>query len=163
MVPSGFRRCGYLCFINQFSKKMTSAGLSSLRVSDISENLDFWWSIPQKGTGIGHLGARDDQIIKISNFFLMKWGCWGHWGCWCCWGHWVWVLRPGKPLLRTSEPSRHLNSALFLYFEKKNLRRIMKYHIEFLHLFCQRLFRPAHVIFLKTGWWNTNVQSSWSH
>ena len=23
--------------------------------------------------------------------------------------------------------------------------------IEFLHLFCQRLLRPAHVIFLKTG------------
>ena len=23
----------------------------------------------QKGTGIGHLGAKDDQIIRISNFF----------------------------------------------------------------------------------------------
>ena len=39
------------------------------RVSDISEKLDFWWSIPQKGTGIGHLGARDDQTIMISRFF----------------------------------------------------------------------------------------------
>ena len=29
------------------------------------------------------------------------------------------VLRPGKSLLRTSESSRHLNSALFLCFEKK--------------------------------------------
>ena len=29
------------------------------------------------------------------------------------------VLRPGKPLLRTSESSRHLNSALFLCYEKK--------------------------------------------
>ena len=29
------------------------------------------------------------------------------------------VLRPGKPLLRTLESSRHLNSALFLCFEKK--------------------------------------------
>ena len=28
-------------------------------------------------------------------------------------------LRPGKSLLRTSESSRHLNSALFLRFEKK--------------------------------------------
>ena len=25
--------------------------------------LDFWWSIPLKGTKIGHLGARDDLII----------------------------------------------------------------------------------------------------
>ena len=39
------------------------------RISDISEKLDFWWSIPQKGTGIGHLGARDDQTIRISRFF----------------------------------------------------------------------------------------------
>ena len=29
------------------------------------------------------------------------------------------VLRPGKSLLRTSESSRHLNSALFLCFRKK--------------------------------------------
>ena len=29
------------------------------------------------------------------------------------------VLRPGKSQLRTSESSRHLNSALFLWFEKK--------------------------------------------
>ena len=38
-------------------------------VSNISEKLDFWWSIPQKGTGIGHLGAWDDQTIRISIFF----------------------------------------------------------------------------------------------
>ena len=30
------------------------------------------------------------------------------------------VLRPGKSLLRTPESSRHLNSALFLCFEKKS-------------------------------------------
>ena len=28
-----------------------------------------WPKDSQKGTGIGHLGARDDQIIRISNFF----------------------------------------------------------------------------------------------
>ena len=39
------------------------------RVSDISEKFDFWQSIPQKGTGSGHLGARDDQTIRISKFF----------------------------------------------------------------------------------------------
>ena len=31
MVPSVFGRCGYLGFINQFFKKIASAGLSSLR------------------------------------------------------------------------------------------------------------------------------------
>jgi hypothetical protein len=28
---------------------------------------------------------------------------------------------------------------------------------------CLRLLRPADVIFLKAGSWNTNVQTSWSH
>ena len=28
---------------------------------------------------------------------------------------------------------------------------------------CLRLLRPANVIFLKAGSWNTNVQTSWSH
>ena len=38
------------------------------RVPDISEKLDFWWSIPWKGVSIGHIGARDNLTIKISNF-----------------------------------------------------------------------------------------------
>ena len=29
--------------------------------------------------------------------------------------------------------------------------------------FCWRLLRPADVIFLKTGWWNTIFFTSWSH
>ena len=29
--------------------------------------------------------------------------------------------------------------------------------------FCRRLLSPDDVVFLKTGWWNTNVQSSWTH
>ena len=38
-------------------------------VSDISKILDFWWFIPQNGTGIDHLGAWDDQTIRISKIF----------------------------------------------------------------------------------------------
>ena len=32
----------------------------------------------------------------------------------------------------------------------------------YLNLFCRRLLRPADVTFLKTGWWNSNVQTSWT-
>ena len=39
------------------------------RVSVISEKLDFWWSYPQKGTSMNHLGANNDPTIRISNFF----------------------------------------------------------------------------------------------
>ena len=28
--------------------------------------------------------------------------------------------------------------------------------------FCRRLWRPAYVTFLKTGWWNSNFQTSWT-
>ena len=29
--------------------------------------------------------------------------------------------------------------------------------------FCRRLLRPAYVTFLKTGWWNSNFQTSQTH
>ena len=58
MVPSGFRRCGDLCFIKQFSKNDNGWPQQPLteRLSDIREKLDFWWSILQKGTVIIHIG-----------------------------------------------------------------------------------------------------------
>jgi hypothetical protein len=111
------------------------------KVSDISEKMDFRWSILQKGTSIDHLGARDDQTIRISNFFDEMTN------------EAVEVIEAieaveatefieaaevfGKSILRTSELSRHLNSALFLCFEKRNRGggegggRIIKYHVEF--------------------------------
>jgi hypothetical protein len=36
----------------------------TVRVSYISEKVYFWWSIPQKGTSIGHFGAKDDPSIR---------------------------------------------------------------------------------------------------
>jgi hypothetical protein len=90
------------------------------RVSDISEKLDFLWSIPQKGTIIGHFGAKNDPTIRISNCFW--------------WNEAVDVikaievveavevieaadvLRPEKSQLGTSESSKFLNSALKKYF-----------------------------------------------
>ena len=87
------------------------------RASGISEKLEFGWSIPQKGIDIGHLGARDDQKIRISKDFdemrlsrslrqLRSWRLQR-------------FLRPEKSLLKTLGSSRHINSALFLCFEKK--------------------------------------------
>ena len=50
------------------------------RVPYISEKLNFWWSIPQKGTIIGHFAPKMIQPSGSVNF-LMIWGCWGHWDC----------------------------------------------------------------------------------
>jgi hypothetical protein len=33
----------------------------------------------------------------------------------------------------------------------------------FTDTFCWRLLKPADVTFLKTSWWNSNFQTSWSH
>jgi hypothetical protein len=84
------------------------------RVPNISKKLDFWWSISQNRTNIGHFGARNAQTIRIRKFFeeiglvrlvtpvrlqrllrsmrLQR------------------FLRPKKSLLRTSESSRFMNS-----------------------------------------------------
>ena len=92
------------------------------KVQNISEKLDFWWSIPQTRASIGHFGARDDQTIMTRNF-LEEIGL-------------VRLVRPmrlprllrsmrlqrflgsWKSLLRTSESSRFLNS--MISFKKKN-------------------------------------------
>ena len=134
------------------------------RVYDINKKLDFWSSIPQKGTGISHLGARDDQSIRIRRSFnetrlsrslkLLR----------PLRSEVAEVLRLGKSLLRTSKSSRHLNSALFACFEKNifwvELSNII---LNFGTFFCRKLLSPANVTFLRTGWWNTNFQTSWSH
>ena len=39
----------------------------------ILENPIFQWSIQKKGTGIGHLGARDNPTIKLNKNFNFHW------------------------------------------------------------------------------------------
>ena len=137
------------------------------RVPEISKKMDSWWSIPQKGTGFDHLGARDDPNIRISNF-LMKWGCWGHWGHWGCWGcRGLWGCTGSKAWKITNDDfsvNQVLEFSFILMFWKPIFFvRIMKYQVEFWQLLSWRLLRPAYVIFLKIGWRNSNFQTSWTH
>ena len=53
-------------------KEMTSDGLNSLRQKEYQISVKNWifdYPFHKKRTGIGHLGARDDQTIRISRFF----------------------------------------------------------------------------------------------
>ena len=115
---SGFTRCGIWVSSTSFQK--SNIGWPQQppkeRVPDISKKLDFLLSISQKGTGFYHLCASDDLTLRIS-IFSMEWGCWGLWSCWGCRGHWGW--KSSKTWKITTDPSRFLNSALFLCFEKK--------------------------------------------
>ena len=100
--------------------------------------------------------------------FLMKWGCRGHWGHWGCWGHWGhWGCRGVKAWKITTEDFRVIQafefSFIFMFWKKVFWGRIMKYHIEFKHLFCRRLLRPVNITFLKIDGRNSNVHTSLSH
>ena len=59
------------------------------RVSDISKILDFWWSIPQNGTGIDHLGARDEfafaGIRTRASRSKLRPRCSTNWATLTCW------------------------------------------------------------------------------
>ena len=103
------------------------------RVSNISKKLDFWGFIPRKGTSIDHLGTTDDQIIRLSNFFL--------------WKEAVQVIeatkvveaievievaeviRPGISLLTSLVSSRFLNLNYFDVLKKKNWNHEISYWI----------------------------------
>ena len=54
-------------------------------------------------------------------------------------------------------------SFTLMFWKKVFFGRIIKYHVEFWGIFCRRLLRQTDVNFSKTGWWNTKVQSYWSH
>ena len=79
-------------------------------------------------------------------------------------------LRPGKSQLWASESSRSLNSIILglisLYFDvlKKTIfDRIMKTHVEFLHLFCPRPLRSHEVKKVSNSGSGINVHYSGTH
>ena len=42
------------------------------RVPDISKKLDFWWSIPQKGTGFDQFGLNSSYQVLLHEHFLYR-------------------------------------------------------------------------------------------
>ena len=71
MVPGGFRRFGFFCFINQFSKKLHRLASTASDRKDLRYNskIVFWLFLTQKGTNISHFGSRDDPIIRMRKNF----------------------------------------------------------------------------------------------
>jgi hypothetical protein len=51
------------------------------------------------------------------------------------------------------------NTSSFLRNRSSKIKRFT----DIWYPYCQRLWRPAYVIFSKTGWWNSNFQTSWTH
>ena len=105
-------------------------------VSNISEKLDFRWSIPKKRTDIGGLGARDDPTIRLNK---KNW-----------WNEAVEVIEASEAAEATEvieaadvlRPENHywglqshpgIQVQLYFYVLKNRffLGETMKYHIEF--------------------------------
>ena len=165
-----FLRNAKFCLPHQFLKKMTSAGLNSLwqkKYRILVKNWIFDDPFHKKGLVLVSWVL---EMIKPSGsvIFLMKWGFWGHWGHWGCWGcRGHWGCKGFKAWKITTDDCRVIQVPKFsftlMFWKHIFFVRIMKYQVEFWHLLSWRLLRPAYIIFLKTGWWNSNVQTSWSH
>ena len=54
-------------------------------------------------------------------------------------------------------------SFILMFWKQIFFVKIMKYQVEFWTLLSWRLLRPGYVTFLKTGGWNSNFQTSWTH
>ena len=125
MMHSGLGRFVHLCFINQFSKKMTSAGLNSLWQKEYQISVKNWIfeDIFHKKELVLVIWVL--AMIKPSGsvIFLMKWGCQSHWGHWGCWGHWGhWGCRGFKAWKITTEDFKVIQafefSFVFMFWEK---------------------------------------------
>ena len=119
--------------------------------------MDFWWTIPQKGTDFDHLGNGDEPNIGISIFYLIKCGCWGHWGLWGCRGCiGLWGCKGSKVWKIPTDYCRVIQVPEFnytlMFWKQMFFTRIMKYQVEFWNILNWRLLRPAYVNFFE-NWW----------
>ena len=151
-------------YLTSFQKKMTSAGLNSLWQKKYQTSVKRWIlddPFHKKGLVlvIWVLG-----MIKPSGsvIFLMKWGCRGHWGCWGHWGHWG--CRSFKAWKTTTEDFRVIQAFefSFIFMFRKKIFGVESWNIilNFSTFSVGGCWGQLMSFFLKTGWWNTNVQSS---
>ena len=138
------------------------------RVPYISEKLDFWWSNPQKLASIDYFSASNDQTIRIRNFF---------------WGNWALEAVEASKVEQAAEVNEAAEVSKAWKITTEDFRVIKILEFSFILMFWRiSFFWYNHEIsywilatflseaveasqwhfFLKTGWWNTNVQSSWT-
>ena len=101
-----------------------------------------------------------------------QWPQWPQWPQQPQWPQWPqqpqWPQWPQQPeiIKKFTDPdeliipsTQMITTSLFLW----NRSSKIKFFTNIWYSFCRRLLRPADVNFLKTGWWNTNIRTSWSH
>ena len=163
-MPSGFRRFGNLCFINQFSKKWhrLASTVSDRRGAKIQ--YDISWLYPPKNFFSKHENKANSNVwmtLKSPVVIFQAWKPlqpkWPQWPLWPQQQHFIKKSTDPDGLIIPS--TKMTNIIAFLWNGSSKIH----FFIDIWYSFCRRPLRPADVIFFKTGWWNTNFQTSLSH
>ena len=169
MVPSGFRRFIHLSLINQFSKiwHWLASTASSKKCAKIQLDIsrfyqNFFFPKYENKAEFKNLygykvlnsdssGLRTSAVSMTSTASTTSMASMTSTASFCPKKIWSWWLdRPW-----------HQNDQYWSLLVKWIIKNPNLHW--YLHPLFRRLLRPTDVTFLKTGWWNSNVRTSWSH
>jgi hypothetical protein len=173
MVPSGFKRFGHLCFINQFSKNWHRlASIASYRkgakiqytIFHDSTQKTFFQNIKMKLNSNAWMTLKSLVVIFQALTPLQpQWPQWPQQPQQPQWPQWPWqphfIKKITDPDVLIIPSTKMTNISPFMWNGSSKIQFVT----DIWYSFCWRLLRPADANFLKTGWWNTNVQTSWTH
>ena len=161
MVHSRFRRFGHFCSINKFSIKWhwltsTASNRKSAKIYFmILTKKTFFQNIKIKLKLNAWMTLKSSVVIfKALKPLQPQWPLWPQWPQW-----------PQQPyfIKKFTDPDEW-SSLLPKWPTPVPFCGIdhQKFFTDIWYSFCRRLLRPANVIFLKSDWWNTNVQTFWT-
>ena len=163
-------RSTHLCFINQFSKKLHLLASTASDRKGAKFQLDTSWFYPK-------ILSFQNIKIKLNSRTWMtpkspivifqaleplqpQWPQQPQQPQWPQWPrqpHFIKTFTHSDGwIIRTTKMT---NASSFL----RNRSSKTHWFTDIWYPFCQWLWRPAYVIFLKTGWWNSNFRTSWTH
>ena len=157
-------------FLPFIFKKVILTGLSSLRQKRCLNSIWYFMILPQKTFFQNikiKLNSNAWMTLKSSVVIFQalkplqpQWPQWPQQPQWPQWPRQPHFIKKSTDPDGLIIPSTQMtNTSPFLW----NGSSKIQFFTDIWYFFCQRLLRPADVISFKTGWWNTKVQSSWSH
>ena len=170
MVPSGFRRCGNLSFINQFSKKYyqlasTASNIKGCQYSTwyfmiLTKNICFQKIKIKLNPGTWMTLQSSVVIFQALEPLQPQWPLQPQQPQWPQWPqqpHFIKIITETDGAIIPS--TQMIKNSPFLW----NGSSKIQFFTNIWFPFFRRLLRPADGTFLKTGWWNTNFPTSRSH
>ena len=170
MVASGISRCGNLSFINQFSKKYhrlasTESNIKGCQNSTwylmiLTKNICFQNIKIKLNPGTWMILHSSVVIFQALEPLQPQWPLQPQQPQWPQWPrqpHFIKIITDTDGEIIPS--TQMIKNSPFLW----NGSSKIQFFTNIWHPFYWRLLRPADVVFLKPGWWNTKFFTSWSH